>query len=84
MEQGDSIGPYTLYSGSSEISSVSGAKYGVSSGQYSDFFKDPAGLGDTCDGIITSGAKNSIKNENNENLDSGDGADSSINNNDEE
>jgi hypothetical protein len=47
------IGPYTLYSASSTVSSVVGVKYGVISGQYSDSFKDIEDLGDTCDIITT-------------------------------
>jgi hypothetical protein len=48
MVKGAAIGPYNLYSGSTAIASVTGTKYGVSSGSFSDTFKDPADLGSVC------------------------------------
>jgi hypothetical protein len=48
MVKGAAIGPYNLYSGTAAIASISGTKYGVSSGSFSDAFKDPADLGSVC------------------------------------
>ena len=48
MVQGAAIGPYNLYSASYAVSSVTGTKYGVSSGSFSDTFKDLANLGTVC------------------------------------
>lgn len=48
MELGATIGPYKLYSGSSTVASTKGVKYGVTSGQFSDTFKDAVELGATC------------------------------------
>lgn len=53
MVKGDTIGPYTLYSGDSQLSSTVGAKYGVASGQFSDEFKNVEDLGQTCQTIDT-------------------------------
>ena len=48
MVKGAAVGPYNLYSGSASIASTAGTKYGVSSGSFSDTFKDPADLGSVC------------------------------------
>merc|ERR1711881_391681 len=53
MVKGATIGPYSIYSGSSTIASAAGTKYGVSSGLFADDFKDPASLGATCAPIGT-------------------------------
>ncbi|KAH7343016.1 hypothetical protein BKA65DRAFT_303260 [Rhexocercosporidium sp. MPI-PUGE-AT-0058] len=53
MVKGATIGPYSIYSGSSTIASAAGTKYGVSSGTFADDFKDPASLGATCAPIGT-------------------------------
>jgi hypothetical protein len=60
MVQGDTLGPYTLYSASSLVSSTIGVKYGVISGQFSDMFKDAAELGDTCEIIDASPLSSSL------------------------
>lgn len=48
LTKGATIGPYTIYSGSVDINSTVGTKYGVISGAFADSFKDPASLGATC------------------------------------
>jgi hypothetical protein len=48
MTQGAAVGPYNLYNGSISIASLVGTKYGVSSGSFSDTFKDPTDLGIVC------------------------------------
>lgn len=58
MVPGATMGPYILYGGSSTLHSPFGVKYGVTSGQYSDTFKDAGDLGDAC-GIIDTNTPNS-------------------------
>ena len=54
MVQGAAIGSsYTIYSASYPITSAVGTKYGVTSGSFSDTFKDPAELGATCSALGT-------------------------------
>lgn len=48
MTKGAAVGPYNLYSGTAAIAGITGAKYDVTSGTFSDTFKDPADLGSVC------------------------------------
>ena len=48
MTKGAAVGPYTLYSVSMSGVTATGNKYGVSSGSFSDTFKDLADLGSVC------------------------------------
>lgn len=56
MVPGVSIGPYKIYSASIAVASAAGAKYGVSSGNFADAFKDVSDLGATCATLGATGA----------------------------
>ncbi|RDL39745.1 uncharacterized protein BP5553_04085 [Venustampulla echinocandica] len=48
MIKRSTVGQYDIYSASYTISSATGTKYGVSSGSFTDDFKDATSLGSTC------------------------------------